>query len=115
MRWPTPPTGPDGAAITNIAPGPATTPATASDFHDQRSTTAVLTATRSLGGPSPRRSEVGYSPPGLVPGQEHAVGKRPGLHQVQVHPLVHGSEERRAAAHQDRVGDDRVLVDQPGP
>src|SRR4051794_4384877 len=42
MRWPTPPTGPDGAAITNIAPGPATTPATASDFHDQRSTTAVL-------------------------------------------------------------------------
>src|SRR3977135_807422 len=30
-------------------------------------------------GPSPRRSEVGYSAPGLVPGQEHAVGKRPGL------------------------------------
>src|SRR3954453_18747530 len=42
MRSPTPPTGPDGAAITNTAPGPATTPATASDFHDQRSTTAVL-------------------------------------------------------------------------
>src|SRR6202022_1324119 len=76
---------------------------------------AVLTATGSLGGPSPRRSEVGYSAPGLVPGQEHAVGKRPGLHQVQVHPVVQGREERRAAAHQDRVGDDRVLVDQPGP
>src|SRR5207248_11342946 len=72
-------------------------------------------ATGSLGGPSPRRSEVGYSAPGLVPGQEHAVGKRPGLHQVQVHPVVQGREERRAAAHQDRVGDDRVLVDQPGP
>src|SRR5262249_8768095 len=27
----------------------------------------------SLGGPSPRRSEVGYSAPGLVPGQEHAA------------------------------------------
>src|SRR6266581_4661355 len=74
-----------------------------------------LTATGSLGGPSPRRSEVGYSAPGLVPGQEHAVGKRPGLHQVQVHPVVQGREKRRAAAHQDRVGDDRVLVDQPGP
>src|ERR687891_2993376 len=49
-----------------------------------------LTATGSLGGPSPRRSEVGYSAPGLVPGQEHAVGKRPGLHQVQVHPVVQG-------------------------
>ena len=47
-----------------------------------------LTATGSLGGPSPRRSEVGNSAPGLVPGQEHAVGKRPGLHQVQVHPVV---------------------------
>src|SRR5207253_3060565 len=35
-----------------------------------------LTATASLGGPSPRRSEVGYSAPGLVPGQEHPVGKR---------------------------------------
>src|SRR5207247_4382165 len=58
---------------------------------------------------------VGYSAPGLVPGQEHAVGKRPGLHQVQVDPVVQGREERRAAAHQDRVGDDRVLVDQPGP
>src|SRR5256884_9236572 len=56
---------------------------------------------------SPRRSEVGYSAPGLVPGQEHAVGKRPGLHQVQVHPVVQGREERRAAAHQDRVGEDR--------
>ena len=66
-----------------------------------------------LGGPSPRRSEVGYSAPGLVPGQEHAVGKRPGLHQVQVHPVVQGREERRAAAHQDRVGDDRVLLISP--
>src|SRR3954462_11027363 len=54
MRWPTPPTGPDGAAITNIAPGPATTPATASDFHDQRSTTAVLPGLR----PSPTRHAV---------------------------------------------------------
>ena len=29
--------------------------------------------------------------------------------------LVQRREERRAAAHQDRMGDDRVLVDQPGP
>src|SRR4051794_4237452 len=43
MRWPTPPTGPDGAGITNIAPRPATTPATEFGSHDQRSTTAVLT------------------------------------------------------------------------
>src|SRR5262249_1770351 len=67
---------------------------------------APLTATGSFGGPSPRRSEVGHSAPGLVPGQEHAVGKRPGLHQVQVHPVVQGREERRPAAHQDRMGDD---------
>src|SRR3954453_5089494 len=40
-RWPTPPTGPDGAGITNIAPRPATTPATEFGSHDQRSTTAV--------------------------------------------------------------------------
>jgi hypothetical protein len=70
-----------------------------------------LTATRSSGGPSPRRSEVGYSMPGHVPGQEHAVGKRRGLHQVQVHPVVHGREEGRAAAHQDRVSDDREDAD----
>src|SRR4051812_45590123 len=63
----------------------------------------------------PGRSEVGYSAPGLVPGQDHAVGKRPGLHQGQVHPVVQGREERRAAAHQDRCGDQHVLVDQPGP
>src|SRR4051812_5694686 len=42
MRWPTPPTGPDGAEITNIAPRPVTTAATGFDSHDQRSTTAVL-------------------------------------------------------------------------
>src|SRR3954452_17515301 len=42
MRWPTPPTGPDGAGITNTAPRPATTPATELGSHDQRSTTAVL-------------------------------------------------------------------------
>src|ERR1041384_5111675 len=30
----------------------------------------------------------GSSAPGLVPGQDHAVGKRPGLHQAQVHPVV---------------------------
>src|SRR4051794_20723068 len=42
MRWPTPPTGSDGAGITNTAPGPATTPATELGSHDQRSTTAVL-------------------------------------------------------------------------
>src|SRR3954451_7460471 len=46
MRWPTPRIGPDGAAITNTAPGPATTPATASSAHDQRSTTAVLAGHR---------------------------------------------------------------------
>src|SRR3954447_3982653 len=44
MRWPTPRIGPDGAAITNTAPRPATTPATESSSHDQRSTTAVLTS-----------------------------------------------------------------------
>jgi hypothetical protein len=43
------------------------------------------------------------------------MGKRPGLHQPQIHPVVQGCEERRAAAHQDRMGDDHVLVDQPGP
>lgn len=37
------------------------------------------------------------------------------LHQAQVHPVVQGGEERRAAAHQDRVGDDHLLVDQAGP
>src|SRR3954468_3442643 len=42
MRWPTPPTGPAGAGITNTAPRPATTPATELGSHDQRSTTAVL-------------------------------------------------------------------------
>src|SRR4051812_31842054 len=46
MRWPTPRTGPDGAGITNTAPGPATTPAMECGFHDQRSTTAVLAAAR---------------------------------------------------------------------
>ncbi len=40
------------------------------------------------GRPSRRRSDVGHSGPGLVPGQDHAVGKRPGLHQGQVHPVV---------------------------
>src|SRR4051795_7028637 len=43
MRWPTPPTGPAGAGITNTAPRPATTPTTELGSHDQRSTTAVLT------------------------------------------------------------------------
>ena len=27
--------------------------------------------------------DTGHSAPGLVPGQDHAVGKRPGLHQVR--------------------------------
>jgi hypothetical protein len=36
--------------------------------------------------------------------------ERPGLHQVQVHPVVQGREERRAAAHQDRVSDDRAVA-----
>src|SRR3954451_8194380 len=49
MRWPTPPTGPDGAGITNTAPRPATTPATELGSHDQRSTTAVLGESRSTG------------------------------------------------------------------
>src|SRR5688572_24047328 len=70
------------------------TPPTAGRARAEFSKRDPLTATRSLGGPSPRLSEVGYSPPGLVPGQEHAVGKRPGLHQVQVHPaVVQGREE----------------------
>src|SRR5438309_2018932 len=42
MRWPTPPTGHDGAEIINTALRPATTPATEFDSHEQRSTTAVL-------------------------------------------------------------------------
>src|SRR3954469_10611276 len=62
-----------------------------------------------------RRSDVGGSALGLIPRQDHAAGKRPGLHQVQVHPVVQGRKERRAAAHQDRCGDQHVLVDQPGP
>src|SRR6185295_15162810 len=66
-------------------------------------------------GAATTEAEVGSLAPGLVPGQEYAVGKRAGLDQVQVHPVVQGREERRAAAHQNRVGDDRVLVDQPGP
>src|SRR5438270_13870049 len=54
MRWPTPPTGHDGAEIINTAPRPATTPATEFDSHEQRSTTAVLTGLR----PSPTRHAV---------------------------------------------------------
>jgi peptidyl-prolyl cis-trans isomerase A (cyclophilin A) len=46
-----------------------------------------------------RPAEDGCSVPGLIPGQEHPVGKRPGLHQVQVHPVVQGREERRAVLH----------------
>src|SRR3954466_16357008 len=42
MRWPTPPTGPDGAEIIFIRPRPATTPATEFGSHDQRSTAGVL-------------------------------------------------------------------------
>ena len=38
-----------------------------------------------------------------VPGQNHPAGKRPRLHQVQVHPAIQRGEERRAAAHQDRM------------
>src|SRR3954453_8045794 len=63
-----------------------------------------LTATRSLGGPSPRRSEVGYSAPGLVPGQEYAV------ENVRVSTRFRFTQlsravKRRAAAHHDRVGE----------
>ena len=38
------------------------------------------------------------SSPRLVSGQDHAAGKRPRLHQVQVHPAVQRGEERCAAA-----------------
>ena len=44
------------------------------------------------------------SAPRLVPGQDHAAGKRPRLHQVQVHPAVQRGEERSATAHKDRIG-----------
>src|SRR6478752_2803138 len=44
----------------------------------------------------------------LIPGQDHAAGERPRLHQVQVHPACQRGEERRAAAHEDRMGDDLV-------
>src|SRR5687767_722207 len=37
-------------------------------------------------------SDVGHSAPGLVPGQEYAVGKHPGLLQAEVHPVVQGRE-----------------------
>ena len=43
------------------------------------------------------------SAPRLVPGEHHAAGERPCLHQVQVHPAIQRGEERRAAAHQDRA------------
>lgn len=52
----------------------------------------------------PDRAEESRSAPRLVPGQDHAAGKRPRLHQVQVHPAVQRGEERSAAAHQDRMG-----------
>src|SRR4051794_32036284 len=53
MRWPTPPTGPAGAGITNTAPRPATTPATELGSHDQRSTTAVLGPSLRIGSRTP--------------------------------------------------------------
>lgn len=37
----------------------------------------------------PDRAEESRSAPRLVPGQDHAAGKRPRLHQIQVHPAVH--------------------------
>lgn len=52
----------------------------------------------------PDRAEESPSAPPLVPGQDHAAGKRPRLHQVQVHPAVQRGEERSATAHQDRIG-----------
>jgi len=61
---------------------------------------------------TPKASFSSLLAPGLVPGQENAAGKRPGLHRGQVHPAAEGGEERRAAADEDRVGDERVLVDQ---
>lgn len=53
---------------------------------------------------SPIARRESRSAPRLVPGQDHAAGKRPRLHQVQVHPAVQRGEERSAAAHQDRIG-----------
>ena len=52
----------------------------------------------------PDRAVESLSAPRFVPGQDHAAGKRPRLHQVQVHPAVQRGEERCAAAHQDRMG-----------
>lgn len=52
----------------------------------------------------PDRAEESPSAPPLVPGQDHAAGKRPRLDQVQVHPAVQRGEERGAAAHQNRMG-----------
>ena len=57
--------------------------------------------------PWPRGVEKARLAPRLVPGQNHPAGKRPRLHQIQVHPAIQRGEERRAAAHQDRMGDDR--------
>ena len=52
----------------------------------------------------PYRAEELRLAPRLVPGQDHAAGKRPRLHQVEVHPAVQRGEERSAAAHQDWMG-----------
>ena len=51
-----------------------------------------------------KRAKESRSAPRLVPGQDHAAGKRPRLHQVQVHPAVQRGEERSATAHKDRIG-----------
>src|SRR3954466_9197595 len=59
MRWPTPPTGPDGAGITNTAPRPATTPATELGSHDQRS--------RRVGGWRGAVGAVRFQPPPVKP------------------------------------------------
>src|SRR3954453_9587582 len=55
------------------------------------------------------------SAPGLIPREDHAIGKRPGLDQVQDHPVVQGSEERATAAYQRWMRNDHVLVDQASP
>src|SRR3954471_17377009 len=86
MRWPTPPTGPDGAGITNTAPRPATTPATELGSHDQRSTTAVLGRA-----PVPQVQQVGA-----------VCGVRREHEQVVELAFTDGRYGRRAEGRQDR-------------
>src|SRR3954453_13471556 len=108
MRWPTPPTGPDGAGITNTAPSPATTPATELGSHDQRSTTAVL--------PGPTRGGLPPAPPPCCD-REGGEGLSPPLEYTAPHGAPDDGRKltpyRQAGSRVDSRGrrnDDRVRM-----